>query len=261
MWIPVARIATDYSAVNISRWDNHSVAWIEFDSNSSEYLKLHAINQSAELSGQSMTEHQLLFNMTKVFPVVSITMNIVRLKVIIWWIWLNVIHCIQQILNPRLTFWVYLSIRLTFDTLYSAAETLFEGASLGLINELGCDYGFQQMFGYMGVAIFSPVSGVLIDHITLDENSPNFKWFQILNLTNTNLWLPFSFLVTRPAFYLFAGLFGIAAVVMMTVDLHFKPSAKELLNDLKSVLKNLELTILFVITFISGKRRAQIHLL
>ena len=82
----------------------------------------------------------------------------------------------QQILNPRLTFWIYLSVRLAFDVFNSGAATLFEGASLGLVHQLRGDYGFQKMFGFVGVAIFSPVSGVLMDHFTIDENSPNFRY-------------------------------------------------------------------------------------
>ena len=58
----------------------------------------------------------------------------------------------------------------------------------------------------------------------------------------------------RPAFFLFAGLFGIAAFGMLTIDLNSKPPAKKLTSDVISLLKNAELDVLLVVSLISGTK-------
>jgi hypothetical protein len=60
-------------------------------------------------------------------------------------------------------------LRLFFDILLGGLD-LFVGASVALVGELGGDYGFQRMFGYIGIAVFSPISGVLIDQFSEDES-------------------------------------------------------------------------------------------
>ena len=60
------------------------------------------------------------------------------------------------------------------------------------------------------------------------------------------------FFWNRPAFYLFAGLFGTAAVGMLTINLDFKRPAENLLSDVKSLLKNVELDLLLIVAFVSG---------
>lgn len=75
----------------------------------------------------------------------------------------------EEILNPQLTFWLYMCLRLFFDILLGGLD-LFVGASVALVGELGGDYGFQRMFGYIGIAVFSPISGVLIDQFSEDES-------------------------------------------------------------------------------------------
>jgi len=59
--------------------------------------------------------------------------------------------------------------------------------------------------------------------------------------------------LTRPAFYLFAGLFGIASLGMLTINLDFKSPAENLLSDVTTLLKNIELDLLLVVAFVSGK--------
>jgi hypothetical protein len=59
--------------------------------------------------------------------------------------------------------------------------------------------------------------------------------------------------LNRPAFFLFAGLFGIAAVGMLTIDLNFKPPAEKLMKNVISLLKNVELDVLLAVCVASGK--------
>ena len=71
-----------------------------------------------------------------------------------------------------------------------------------------------------------------------------------------HLLLFFKFYFTiRPAFYLYAGFFGVGTIGMLTIDLNFKPPAKNLIKDVKSLLKNFELDLLFFMAFASGERK------
>ncbi|XP_046450998.1 uncharacterized protein LOC124199271 isoform X1 [Daphnia pulex] len=133
-------------------------------------------------------------------------------------------------IDPKLTFGLYMVVRLLFDTSCGVLD-LFVAASVALVNQVGGDYGFQRMFGFIGVAIFSPISGALIDYFSSDTN------------TQGNI---------RPAFYLFAGLFTIAAIVMLKINLDFKLPAKSPFKDVTSLLKNVELDLLLFAGFISG---------
>ncbi|KAK4025501.1 hypothetical protein OUZ56_014565 [Daphnia magna] len=136
----------------------------------------------------------------------------------------------EEVFNPLLTFWLYMLFRCIFEVLLGGSATLFEGAVLALVYEVRGDYGFQKVFGFIGIAIFSPISGVLIDRASIDENNQNF----------------------RPAYFLFGSLFGMAALGLLTIDLKFKLPAENVVKDVKSLLKNIELDALLVIALILG---------
>ena len=74
----------------------------------------------------------------------------------------------EEIFNPQLTFWLYLILYFVHTVFGSGSAILFEGASLVLVNQVRGDFGFQKMFGFIGLALFSPISGVLIDYFSTD---------------------------------------------------------------------------------------------
>jgi hypothetical protein len=59
-----------------------------------------------------------------------------------------------------------LLLRLIFVVFMSGSATFLNGSSLVLINQVGGDYGFQKIFGFIGLATFSPISGALIDYFS-----------------------------------------------------------------------------------------------
>jgi hypothetical protein len=81
----------------------------------------------------------------------------------------------EDVINPQLTFWIYLLLRSVFEVFVVGSYTLFDGAALVLVNEVRGDFGFQKMFGFIGYAIFSPISGALMDHLSTNENETNFQ--------------------------------------------------------------------------------------
>jgi len=59
--------------------------------------------------------------------------------------------------------------------------------------------------------------------------------------------------VHSPAFYLYYVFVAIAAVVVLFVDLEFKLPNTNLLRDIKTLIKNVELDALLIVSMMSGK--------
>lgn len=77
--------------------------------------------------------------------------------------------------DPQLTFWVYLLLRASFGLLLGGAMVLFEGASLAVVMQYKGDLGLQRAFGVIGLMIFSPVSGALIDYFSSGQDIPDYR--------------------------------------------------------------------------------------
>ena len=134
------------------------------------------------------------------------------------------------VFDPQLTFWVYILLRLLWGILIGGVLTLFEGACLAVVNQVKGDLGLQRIFGLCGLMIFAPISGVLIDHFSVGASIPDY----------------------RPAFYLYGVLLAIAAIGVLFVNLEFKSPNTNLLKDIKSLLKIVELNVFFFVIFMSG---------
>ncbi|KAL1123138.1 hypothetical protein AAG570_002226 [Ranatra chinensis] len=130
----------------------------------------------------------------------------------------------------RLTFWFYLSIRVFIGMISGTAFAMFEGAVIAILREHKADYGLQRMYATIGGMISSPVSGWLIDYAS-----------EIYGYTDFS-----------PAFYLYAGLKIVSAMLMLTINLEFKVPATNVLSDVVTVLKKIEIVALFLTCFILG---------
>lgn len=60
-------------------------------------------------------------------------------------------------------------------------------------------------------------------------------------------------MIFRPAFYLYAALKLISGALMLAINLEFKAPATNVLNDVITVLSNIEMVALFIACFILGK--------
>ena len=70
------------------------------------------------------------------------------------------------VFDPQLTFWLYMLLRLVFGILAGGSMVLFEGACLAIITRVKGDLGLQRIFGLIGLMVFSPVSGAMIDYFS-----------------------------------------------------------------------------------------------
>lgn len=139
----------------------------------------------------------------------------------------------QTVVNEfdvRLTFWLYLLIRVFISMISGTAFAMFEGAVIAILREHKADYGLQRIYATIGGMISSPLSGWLIDYASRNKQYTDF----------------------RPAFYLYAGLKILSAMLMLTINLEFKAPATNVVADVVTVLKKIEIVALFITCFILG---------
>lgn len=62
------------------------------------------------------------------------------------------------------TFYIYFVLRFLGTASMSAGVTMLDPIALTLINKYGGEFGRERIFSTFGMAIFSPITGFLIDH-------------------------------------------------------------------------------------------------
>ncbi|XP_014207853.1 uncharacterized protein LOC106638959 [Copidosoma floridanum] len=128
------------------------------------------------------------------------------------------------------TFWCYLCVRVFIAMIGGTAFAMFEGAVIAVLREHKADYGLQRIYGSIGGIISSPLSGLLIDYASRARGHTDF----------------------RPAFYLYAVLKIFSGFLMLLINLEFKAPAANVVNDVVSVLKNIEVVALLTACFVLG---------
>lgn len=132
--------------------------------------------------------------------------------------------------NVRATFWMYFAIRVFISVIGGTTFAMFEGAVIAILREQKADYGLQRIYGSIGGMISSPLSGLLIDYASTGKSYTDF----------------------RPAFYLYAALKLMSGILMLAINLEFKSPASDVVRDVFTVLRNIEVVALFIACFILG---------
>ena len=90
------------------------------------------------------------------------------------------------VFDPQLTFWSYLIVRLIYGYVMAGITTLFEGACLAVVNQVKGDFGLQRIFGLIGLMIFAPVSGALVDYFSINKSIADYRYKKTLKLYQPN---------------------------------------------------------------------------
>lgn len=61
-------------------------------------------------------------------------------------------------------FWIYFALRFVGTTMLSASVTVMDPIALTMIQRYGGEFGRERLFSTIGMAIFSPLTGVIIDY-------------------------------------------------------------------------------------------------
>ncbi|XP_001996468.3 uncharacterized protein LOC6570215 isoform X1 [Drosophila grimshawi] len=86
-------------------------------------------------------------------------------------------------------FWVYFLLRFLATTMLSAGVTIMDPIALTMIEKYGGDFGRERLFSSIGMAIFSPITGIMIDYssrgLGYTDYSAAFYTYDVLLVIST----------------------------------------------------------------------------
>uniref|UniRef100_A0A0K2UEI0 Putative LOC101737216 [Bombyx mori] n=1 Tax=Lepeophtheirus salmonis TaxID=72036 RepID=A0A0K2UEI0_LEPSM len=141
----------------------------------------------------------------------------------------------NDVRDPNLTFWSYLFVRTTLGVLTAASLMMFEGAVMSTIQELGGDYGIQRFVGNFGAIIFAPLGGYLLD-ISNDDN--------VVGVGGKRDY--------KSAVFVYLILKILASLMLLFIDLDFKPPGEKILKGICRVLRNAEVMMFLLMMLFAG---------
>ncbi|CAH1160196.1 unnamed protein product [Phaedon cochleariae] len=128
------------------------------------------------------------------------------------------------------TFWLYFFLRFLGTMAQTAAVIIIDPVALAMIEKYGGDFGKERLFSSLGMAIFSPITGALIDWSSSGLDYTNYSW----------------------AFYVFDALLILASICLFFMKLDTKLPADDLFGDLINIFKKPPLVIFVLFLFILG---------
>uniref|UniRef100_A0A2M4CLI8 Putative transporter n=1 Tax=Anopheles darlingi TaxID=43151 RepID=A0A2M4CLI8_ANODA len=120
-------------------------------------------------------------------------------------------------------FWIYFALRFLATTMLSAGVTIMDPIALTMIEKYGGDFGRERLFSSIGMAIFSPITGVMIDFFSKDLGYTDYS----------------------AAFYTYDVLLIVSSVTVFLMPLGEKLPADNVFKDLWNLLK-LKHVIMFI---------------
>ncbi|KAJ8926921.1 hypothetical protein NQ314_020773 [Rhamnusium bicolor] len=128
------------------------------------------------------------------------------------------------------TFWIYFVLRFVGSITMTAAVTIMDPIALAMIEKYGGDFGKERLFSSLGMAIFSPMTGALIDWSSRRLGYTDYS----------------------AAFYTFDVLLLVSSVAVFMMPLGTKLPADNIFRDLINIIKMPHLVLFIVFLFILG---------
>ncbi|XP_058447084.1 uncharacterized protein LOC131427687 isoform X2 [Malaya genurostris] len=127
-------------------------------------------------------------------------------------------------------FWVYFGLRFLATTMLSAGVTIMDPIALTMIEKYGGDFGRERLFSSIGMAIFSPITGIMIDFFSKDLGYTDYS----------------------AAFYTYDILLVISSISVFLMPLGEKLPADNVFKDLWNLLKLKHVIIFIWFLFLLG---------
>ncbi|XP_028028976.1 uncharacterized protein LOC114242132 [Bombyx mandarina] len=128
------------------------------------------------------------------------------------------------------TFYIYFFLRFMGTIMLSAGVTIMDPIALTMIQKYGGDFGRERLFSSIGMAIFSPITGMLIDMGSKQVGYTDYS----------------------AAFYTYDVLLLISAITVAVMPLGAKLPADNLLRDLVNIIKMPHIIIFIFFLFALG---------
>ncbi|KAL9926502.1 uncharacterized protein LOC119635374 isoform X2 [Glossina fuscipes] len=127
-------------------------------------------------------------------------------------------------------FWIYFLLRFLATTMLSAGVTIMDPIALTMIEKYGGDFGRERLFSSIGMAIFSPITGIMIDYFSRGLGYTDYS----------------------AAFYTYDVLLVISTVSVLMMPLGEKLPADNVFRDLWNLLKMPHVITFIFFLFILG---------
>lgn len=128
------------------------------------------------------------------------------------------------------TFYIYFFLRFMGTIMLSAGVTIMDPIALTMIQKYGGDFGRERLFSSIGMAIFSPITGMLIDMRSKQVGYTDYS----------------------AAFYTYDALLLISAITVAVMPLGAKLPADNLLRDLVNIIKMPHIIVFIFFLFALG---------
>lgn len=127
-------------------------------------------------------------------------------------------------------FWIYFFLRFLATTMLSAGVTIMDPIALTMIEKYGGDFGRERLFSSIGMAIFSPITGILIDYTSRGLGYTDYS----------------------AAFYTYDILLVVSTITVLFMPIGEKLPADNVFRDLFNLLKVPHVMIFIVFLFFLG---------
>lgn len=127
-------------------------------------------------------------------------------------------------------FWIYFGLRFIGTTMLAASVTVMDPIALSLIQRYGGQFGRERLFSTVGMALFSPLTGWLIDSMSLKKGYTDYS----------------------SAFYTYDILLVLSMVTLLMMPVGIKMPADHILKDMLRLLKLPHVTAFIFFLFMLG---------
>ncbi|XP_024081412.1 uncharacterized protein LOC106668659 isoform X2 [Cimex lectularius] len=127
-------------------------------------------------------------------------------------------------------FWIYFVLRFLGTTMLAASVTVMDPIALTMVQEYGGEFGRERLFSTFGMAIFSPLSGVLIDYSSRNLGYTDYS----------------------AAFYTYTVLMALSSLAVLLMPVGAKLPNDNLMKDMLKLIKMPHVMMFVVFLFILG---------
>ncbi|XP_054708258.1 major facilitator superfamily domain-containing protein 6-like [Uloborus diversus] len=139
-------------------------------------------------------------------------------------------RCVRTTGNRVLTFWLYFILRILFNIFASICLTLLDATALAMVEAHGGQYGRQRFWAILAQAIFSPVTGFLVDLLSEHKGYMDYS----------------------PAFHFYNVLAVCTAIAVWCMSVDVPPPAENVIKNFRKLLKVPPVIALMVVVFWLG---------
>lgn len=127
-------------------------------------------------------------------------------------------------------FWIYFILRFLANIMMTVGVTIMDPIAFMMIEKYGGDFGREKLFSSIGMAIFSPITGAVVEY-----------WSSGLGYTDYSA-----------SFYAYDTLLLIAAVCVVLMPLGTKLPADNIFRDLMNIVKMPHVMVFIIFLFMLG---------